>query len=74
MHLNQLAIDAYLAGIRPPAVERHVRVCCACSQVLAAELVSATRWERRGLLQRLVRIDEPATLDSALERILDDAA
>jgi hypothetical protein len=74
MHLSQLAVDAYVAGVRPASVERHVRVCCWCAQRLAVALVSSSRWERRGLLQRLVRVDDPLTLGAELDRIFPDAA
>ena len=70
MHLTQLTIDAYIAGVRPASVERHIRLCCTCALRLSAAVAARTRWERRGVLRRLVRVDEPPTFDQEIDEIL----
>ena len=72
MHLTQLAIDAYVAGVRPASVERHVRLCCTCALRLSAAVAATVRWERRGVLRKLVRVDGPPTLDQAIDEMLSE--
>ena len=71
MHLTQLALQAYLARVRPAAVERHLRLCSGCAFRLSAVLAASGHWERRGPLQRLVWIDQAPTLDTTLDTTLD---
>jgi hypothetical protein len=52
--------------------DRHVRVCLNCARRLgdAAQLV--VRWERRGPLGRLVRIDPPQMIEELLAKVEAD--
>src|SRR6266496_6675037 len=50
-------VRRYVAGAASVETDRHVRVCAFCMHRLADAAQSAVRWERRGLLGRLVRID-----------------
>jgi hypothetical protein len=38
------------------AIDAHVSNCLFCAHTLADETAASTRWERRGLLGRLVRV------------------
>ena len=62
MHGTQEQLDRYLRRDLDPAalaeLDAHVANCLPCSMMVAEAGRSAARWERRGLLGRLVRIDE----------------
>jgi hypothetical protein len=72
MHLYDEILDGYLARDLPQkslaAIDAHVSNCLPCAHALAERSHRATRWERRGLLGRLVRVDEPAQVDAGTER------
>jgi hypothetical protein len=60
MHLYGDILESYVARDLPPAtleaIDAHVSNCLFCAHTLAAETAASTRWERRGLLGRLVRV------------------
>jgi hypothetical protein len=68
-HLTQAEIRREIAGTPSAATHGHVRVCVACAERLAEAAMNAVRWERRGLLGRLVRIDVPQMVDELLAEI-----
>jgi len=68
-HLSEADIRRYVAGRPSPQTERHVRVCVFCMQRLSDAAVRETRWERRGLLGRLVRIDYSREIDDLVAEI-----
>jgi hypothetical protein len=69
MHVNAETLERHVAGELPAAtsdnVHAHISNCLFCAQTLAEQTVTATRWERRGLLGRLVPLPAPA--DSAVD-------
>ena len=64
MHSTEEQLDRYLRRDLDPttlsALDAHVATCLPCSMMVAEAGRSAARWERRGLLGRLVRVDERA--------------
>ena len=60
MHLHDLTLRRYVAGqlYRDEVVliDQHVANCVVCARALAERGCAGRRWERRGLLQRLVRV------------------
>jgi hypothetical protein len=71
-HLTDADIQRYVAGVPSVETERHVRVCLNCAQRLGDAAQRVVRWERRGLLGRLVRIDPPQMIEELLHGIDDD--
>jgi DNA-binding transcriptional regulator PaaX len=71
-HLTEADIRRYVAGIRSEQTERHVRLCIFCMHRLAEAAQRETRWERRGLLGRLVRIEPSQTVDELMAEIEDE--
>ena len=68
-HLSEADIRRYVAGRPSLETERHARVCVFCMQRLSDAAVMETRWERRGLLGRLVRIDYSREIDDLVAEI-----
>jgi hypothetical protein len=68
-HLSEADIRRYVAGMPSAETERHVRVCIFCMQRLSEAAQRAVRWERRGLLGRLVRIDYSQEIDELVAEI-----
>ncbi len=71
-HLSGPDIARYVAGYPSTETDRHVRVCLSCAQRLADASQRACRWERRGVLGRLVRIDPAQMIDELLSELDDD--
>jgi hypothetical protein len=71
-HLSQADIGRYVAGIASAETERHVRICVSCMHRLADAAQGAVRWERRGLLGRLVRTDSSQLVDELLAEIEEE--
>jgi hypothetical protein len=71
-HLTDADIQRYVAGVPSVETERHVRVCLNCAQRLGDAAQRVVRWERRGPLGRLVRIDPPQMIEELLHGIDDD--
>jgi anti-sigma factor RsiW len=71
MHLYDDTLEKYLVDELPPsslaAIDAHVSNCLFCAHTLAQIQQASARWERRGLLRRLVRVAEPHT-----PAVLDD--
>jgi hypothetical protein len=65
-HLTDADIQRYVAGVPSVETERHVRVCLNCAQRLDDAAQRVVRWERRGPLGRLVRIDPPQLIEELL--------
>jgi hypothetical protein len=65
-HLTDADIQRYVAGVPGSETDRHVRVCLNCAQRLGDPAQRVVRWERRGLLGRLVRIDPPQLIAELL--------
>ena len=63
MHLYGDTLDNYVARTLPAhtlaAIDGHISNCLFCAHALAEEASASTRWERRGRLGRLVRVEEP---------------
>jgi hypothetical protein len=61
MHLRAPDIDRYIRrDLDEPTlttVDAQVSVCLPWTQLLAQRAMEQTRWERRGLLGRLVRVE-----------------
>jgi hypothetical protein len=61
MHLYDDVLARYLERDLPPAslaaIDTHVSNCLACAHGLAETETATTRWERRGLLGRLTRVE-----------------
>jgi hypothetical protein len=72
VHLSEVDVRRYVAGAASVEMERHVRVCAFCVHRLADAAQSAVRWERRGLLGRLVRIDPSQEIDELLAEIEEE--
>ena len=68
-HLTDADIQRYVAGVPSAEADRHVRLCAYCAQELADAAMRAVWWERRGLLGRLVRIDNSQAVDELLAEI-----
>jgi hypothetical protein len=62
MHLYGDILEHYVARELPPqtlaAIDSHVSNCLFCAHTLADQASASTLWERRGLLGRLVRVDD----------------
>jgi putative zinc finger protein len=62
MHGTREQLDRYLRrdldGPALAALDAHVANCLPCATMIAEAGSSAAQWERRGLLGRLVQIDE----------------
>jgi hypothetical protein len=71
-HLTDADIRRYVAGVPSAETDRHVRVCLNCAQRLGDAAQRAVRWERRGLLGRLVRIDPPQMIDELLAELEEE--
>jgi hypothetical protein len=73
-HLSGPDIRQYVAGTASLETERHVRRCIWCMHRLADEAQRSVRWERRGPLRRLVRIDPAQVIDELLAQIEKEQA
>ena len=71
-HLSDEDIRRYVAGMSSMETERHVRLCIFCAQRLGDAAQRAVRWERRGILGRLVRIDYSQEIDELLAEIAQE--
>jgi hypothetical protein len=72
MHLYGRTLDGYVTrGLPTPqltALDAHVSNCLSCAHALADHAAATTRWERRGLLGRLKRVDaQPVVLTDEQE-------
>jgi hypothetical protein len=72
-HLTDADIQRYVAGVPSIETERHVRVCVNCAQRLGDAAQRVVRWERRGPLGRLVRIDPPQMIEELLARVEENS-
>ncbi len=67
MHLYGDTLESYVARKLPAptlaAIDAHVSNCLFCAHALADQGSVSNRWERRGWLGRLVRVDDPAWTD-----------
>jgi hypothetical protein len=71
-HLTEADIRRYLAGPRSLQTERHARVCIWCMHRLVDAAMRGVYWERRGPLQRLVKIDPAHEIEKLLAQIEED--
>ena len=71
-HLTESDIRRYVAGVESGETDRHVRVCVWCAQRLGEAAQRAVRWERRGVLRRLVRIDSSQIIEEFLAEIEEE--
>jgi hypothetical protein len=69
VHLTDVDIRRYVAGIPDEQVGRHVRRCLFCAERLADAAQRNVRWERRGILGRLVRIEYAEEIEELLAEI-----
>jgi len=71
MHLDSTTLDGYLTRTlerdRLAALDDHLDTCLACRLTVEAEALRPDRWERRGLLGRLVPVAPPARPAPAAE-------
>ena len=68
-HLTEADIRGYVAGARSLQTERHARVCIWCMRRLADAAMPVACWERRGPLQRLVKIDPAHEIEELLAQL-----
>ena len=66
-------IDRELDDRTVAEIDGHVGGCLACATAISERSSGAERWERRGLLGRLVRV-EPATVEAPPEALEEAAA
>jgi hypothetical protein len=63
MHLHGEQLERYQKRDLPQpvlsAIDAHVSSCMYCSRSMAQAAAASERWERRGWLGRLVRIEKP---------------
>jgi hypothetical protein len=63
MHLPDDQIEPYQRRALPrptlAAIDVHISSCLYCSRSLSHAAAASGRWERRGWLGRLVRVEEP---------------
>jgi hypothetical protein len=63
MHLDDTTIDRYLTRSLDPqqqrTYDRHVETCLQCLLLVESTGLAEARWERRGVLGRLVRVTPP---------------
>lgn len=71
-HLTEAEIRRYVAGARNLQTERHARACIWCMHRLTDAAMRVVCWERRGPLQRLVKIDPAREIEQLLAQIMDD--
>jgi anti-sigma factor RsiW len=61
MHLHGQTLERYVTGDLPAnqlgTLDEHISNCILCAAAFAREGAAAERWERRGLLGRLVRVE-----------------
>ena len=69
MHLHGDQLEQYRKRDLPrptlAAIDAHVSNCLYCTRSLAQAAAASDRWQRRGWLARLVRIEEPETVTPA---------
>ena len=68
-YLSDEDIRRYVAGAPSADTDRHVRLCPFCAQRLGGAAQEAARWERRGILGRLVRIEFAQEIEELLAEI-----
>ena len=78
MHLYGETLKRYVARALPEptlaAIDAHVTNCMFCTHTLAETRAATTRWERRGLLGRLVRVPSETSSEVGGAEVLDRAA
>jgi hypothetical protein len=78
MHLYDDTLEQYLAGDLPAqslmAIDAHVSNCLFCAHGLAEIQAASVRWERRGLLGRLVRVADAETASAVDDDLRAKAA
>lgn len=61
MHLHGNTLERYVAGDLPAreltTLDEHISNCIFCADAFAREGAARNRWERRGWLGRLVRVE-----------------
>jgi hypothetical protein len=71
VHLDNSTLDPYLTRMlhrdELRALDRHVMTCLPCLLLLESAGLEQERWERRGVLGRLVRVAAPV-VPAAVER------
>ena len=71
MHLSDDSIRLHLDGVRDPSVDAHLTLCLPCTLRVGGAAHAGIRWERRGMLGRLVRVPaepQPTPLVAAEQR------
>ena len=72
MHLDDSTLDRYLARTLDrnalAALDAHVAACPLCTLAVEAAGLDPARWQRRGLLGRLVRLTPEAVSAGDLQR------
>jgi anti-sigma factor RsiW len=72
MHLHGTTLERYVAGSLPDEdrarIDSHVANCLQCAHALGEHGAATGRWERRGLLRRLVWVEAGAAPGEAGER------
>jgi hypothetical protein len=78
MHLHDEVLEKYLTRELPlktlSELDAHVSNCLFCAHTLADDQVVAARWERRGWLGRLVRVEESPVGEAHVEERHAEAA
>jgi hypothetical protein len=78
MHLYGDILESYAARELPAqtlaGIDAHVSNCLFCAHALAEVSSVSARWERRGWLGRLVRVEEPVVAEAYAEQFSERAA
>jgi anti-sigma factor RsiW len=73
MHLYGEILERYVDGDLPrptlAAIDAHVSNCLVCAHVLANDSADSARWERRGWLGRLVRVETAVVVETEREEL-----
>jgi hypothetical protein len=78
MHLYGDILEGYaareLSAETLTSIDAHVSNCLFCAHALAEASSVSARWERRGRLGRLARVEAPVVADTYAEQLSERAA
>ena len=78
MHLHGDILEGYVTRELPAptlaALDTHVSNCVFCAHTLTDQAVTSAQWERRGLLGRLVRVEDQTVVVEVDDQELDARA
>jgi hypothetical protein len=78
MHLHGKTLERYVERDLPPrelaTLDEHISNCIFCADAFAHQGATSERWERRGWLGRLARVDAEPIADDLGQRVHARAA